>query len=125
MVAAAIFLLHFVAAVYAFLTYRKESLGEGFLAVGFMLIIFAVGWTVATMLTNLLFTPEWFVKWYYQPLESHVWYLVRKELNRDTISLVILTAGEAAFYWVFLGVGRTKQTPPGPTDPGLPKAEEK
>ncbi len=125
MVAATIFLLHLAAAVYAFLKYRKESLGEGFLAVGFMLIIFAVGWTVATMLTNLLFTPEWFVKWYYQPVQSHFWYLVRKELNRDTISLLILTIGEAAFYSVFLEMGGSKRESAGPPDAKLPKPEQK
>lgn len=101
MIAALIFIAHAVAAGYTFAKYRKEGLGEGFLAVGFMGIIFAVGWTIATSLTNLLFTPEWFVKWFYQPVESYFWYLVRKEFNRDVISLLILTAGEAGFYYVF------------------------
>ncbi len=125
MVAAAIFLLHIVAAIYAFLRYRKESVGDGLLAVGFMLIIFAVGWTVATMLTNLLFTPEWFVRWYYQDVQSYFWYLVRKELNRDTISLLILTIGEAAFYYVFLEMGGTKGKSAAPGDAGSPKSEQK
>ncbi len=109
MVAAFIFAIHVFAAIYAFLRYRKESLGEGFLAVGFMGIIFAVGWTIATMLTNLLFTPEWFVKWYYQPVNSFFWYIVRKEINRDVISLLLLTAGEIGFYYVFLGMGKENE----------------
>jgi hypothetical protein len=101
MVSAFIFILHFVFIVFAFITYKKESIGEGFLAVAFIGIVFAVGWTIATMLTNLLFTPEWFIKWYWQPLDSWVWRIVRKEISRDTISLLILTGGEIAFYYFY------------------------
>jgi len=101
MVAAFIFFLHFVAVVYAFIVYKKESIGEGLLAVAFVGIVFAVSWTIATMLTNLLFAPEWFIKWYWQPLDSWVWRTVRKEISRDTISLLILTSGEIAFYYFY------------------------
>ena len=69
MVAGFIFFLHIVLVVFAFIKYKKESIGEGFLAVAFVGIVFAVGWTIAAILTNLLFTPEWFIKWYWQPLE--------------------------------------------------------
>jgi hypothetical protein len=103
MVSALIFALHGIAAFIGFFRYKKEGFGDGLLAVGFMAIIFAVGWTIATMLTNLLFTPDWFIKWYYQPLDSFFWLTVRKEINRDAISLMILTAGEIGFYYAFLG----------------------
>ncbi len=106
MVSAFIFIIHAVVAVYAFVRYKKEGIGEGLLAVGFVVVIFAVGWTIATMLTNLLFTPEWFVKWFYQPLDSNFWVAVREEFNRDTISLLILTMGEAVFYKVILSDGK-------------------
>jgi hypothetical protein len=98
MVSAFIFLLHILLAVYAFLTYKKESIGEGFLAIAFVGIVFAVSWTIASMLTNLIFAFEWFVQWYWQPLNSWIWRTVRKEISRDTISLIILTCGEALFY---------------------------
>jgi hypothetical protein len=101
MVSAFIFFLHFVLAVYAFLIYKKESIGEGFLAVTFVGIVFAVSWTISSMLTNLLFAFEWFVRWYWQPLDSWVWRVVRKEISRDTISLLILTGGEVAFYYFY------------------------
>ena len=101
MVAAFIFILHIALAAYAFIKYKKESLGEGFLAVAFVCIVFAVGWTIASILTNLLFTPEWFIKWYWQPLDSWVWLKIRKEINFDTISLLILTAIEIAFYYFY------------------------
>ena len=98
MVAAFIFFLHIVLVVFAFFKYKKESIGEGFLSVAFVGIVFAVGWTIAAILTDLLFAPEWFIKWYWQPLVSWVWRTVRKEISRDTISLLFLTAMEIAFY---------------------------
>lgn len=103
MVAVFIFGLHFIAAVYAFLKYKKEGLNEGLLAIAFMAIVFAIGWTIATMLTNLLFTPEAFIKWFYAPTDSLFLQTLRKEISRDTISLLILTAGEMGFYYLFLG----------------------
>ena len=98
MVAAFIFFLHIVLVVFTFFKYKKESIGEGFLSVAFVGIVFAVGWTIAAILTNLLFAPEWFMKWYWQPLDSWVWRTVRKEISRDTISLLFLTAMEIGFY---------------------------
>ena len=101
MVAAFIFLLHILLVIFAFFKYKKESLGEGFLAIAFVGIVFAVGWTIAAILTNLLFTPEWFIKWYWQPLDSWVWQRIRKEISRDTISLLFLIAMEIVFYYFY------------------------
>ena len=101
MVSAFIFSLHVILAVYAFIIYRKESTGEGFLAITFVGIVFAVSWTISSMLTNLIFSIDWFVKWYWQPLNSWVWRIVRKEINYDTISLLILTAIEVVFYYFY------------------------
>jgi hypothetical protein len=103
MVAAYIFILHFIAAGYAFFSRRKTGgLSEGLLAVAFVCIVFAVGWTIATLLTNLLFTPEFFIKWYYHQTDSLFLRTLRKEINRDTISLLILSFGEVGFYYLFL-----------------------
>jgi hypothetical protein len=55
------------------------------------------------VLTNLLFAPEFFIKWYYHQTDSLFLRMLRKELNRDTISLLLLTFGEVGFYYVFLG----------------------
>ncbi len=101
MVSAFIFFLHSVFIVYVFIMYKKESVGEGFLAIAFVGIVFAVSWTIASILTNLLFEIEWFVRWYWQPLGSWIWRIVRKEINRDTISLLILTGEEVVFYYLF------------------------
>jgi hypothetical protein len=103
MAAAYIFILHIVAAGYAFISRKKsDGLSEGLLAVAFMSIVFAVGWTISTMLTNLLFTPEFFIKWYYHQTDSLLLRTLRKEINRDTISLLILSFGEVGFYYLFL-----------------------
>ena len=118
MVSSLIFLLHGLAAGYAFMRARKEGVGEGFLAVGFVVIVFAIGWTIATMLTNLVFGIEWFNKWFYQPLDSNFWVFMRKEFNRDSISLILLTLGESGFYYLyFQSEGTTKAGTPPPTPP--------
>ena len=117
MISAIIFALHGAALVYAFLKYKKESLSDGFLSCALICIVFAVGWTIATMLTNLLFMPDFFIRWYYQPLESRFWILVRKELNRDTISLLMLTAGEVVFYYFYFTIGKKKD----PSSDGSPQ----
>ena len=110
MVAGFIFLLHIAAAVYGFVTRKKSGgMSEGLLAVAFVGIVFAVGWTIATMLTNLLFTPEFFIKWYYHQTDSFFLRILRKEISRDTISLLILTAGELGFYYLFLKEGGNEE----------------
>jgi hypothetical protein len=120
MVAAFIFLLHGFFIIYVFVTYKKESIGEGLLAVAFIGIVFAVGWTIATMLTNLLFSPEWFIKWYWQPLDSWVIRTIRKEISRDTISLLILTSGEIAFYYFFFSLEKKKSSTKNDLSSGPP-----
>jgi hypothetical protein len=109
MVPAVIYILHIILIIYAFLKYKKESLSEGFLAIAFVCIIFAVGWTIATIITNLLFAIDGFEKWYWQNLDSWILLRIRKEFSRDTISLVILTVFEMIFYYYFLGDRKGKQ----------------
>ena len=118
MVSAFIFLLHVVAAVAAFVIYKKQGTSEGWLAVAFVAIVFSVGWVIATLLTNLLFLPEVFVGWYYRPLDSRFWLAVRKEFNRDTISLLFLTLGEWGFYFLYFGGGKNPEKMPQATSDG-------
>ncbi len=118
MVAGYIFLLHVIGAIYAFASRKKMGgTSEGLLAVAFIGIVFAVGWTISTILTNLLFTPEFFIKWYYHQTDSLFLRILRKEISRDTISLLILTFGEVVFYYFFLkGSGAEGSTTPSPDD---------
>ncbi|MCX6143165.1 MAG: hypothetical protein NTZ35_08095 [Ignavibacteriales bacterium] len=116
MVSAFIFGLHACAAIYAFITRKRAGgVSEGLLAVAFLGIIFAVGWTISTVCTNLLFTPEFFIKWYYRQTDSLFLRTLRKELNRDTISLLLLTFGELGFYYFFLS-GKEQELQELPTE---------
>lgn len=92
-----------------FLRYKKESITEGILALALFGIIFAVGWTLTTMLVNLIFSIDWFEKWYWQNIDSWFLLLLRKELNRDTISLILLTVAEAIFFYLFFLHGNRKK----------------
>ena len=87
MIAAIIVALHGALGIYAFWTRRREGgWGEGILALAFVGVIFSVGWTIMTMLTSVVFSPEGFAEWF----------------NRDTVTLTLLTIGEGFFYYFFL-----------------------
>ena len=86
-VAAIIFVLHGLLLVGAFVwKLRTGSFTDAALSVAFIIIIFSVGWTLSGLLTGLLFESQGLAEW----------------MNRDTISLVLVTLGEAVFYTVFL-----------------------
>lgn len=84
-----------VAAVYT-RRWQEEGLGEGFLAVFFMALIFFVGWSMASFLLKLLMPPG-------SPADF---------LNRDSASLLLLTAAEAVFYYFYLR-GEDRPSPSG------------
>ena len=96
MVTLFVFYLHTIAAVYAFThQYQEEGIGAGTLAVAFMAIIFSVGWSISTFILKFLMTEKGF----------------GLHLNRDAISLVLLTIGEAIFYYFYLkGTGKGRIT---------------
>jgi len=66
--------------------YQEEGIAEGFLAVFFVALIFFVGWSISSFLLKFLVGPEGF----------------GTLLDRDALSLLLLTAGEAVFYYFFL-----------------------
>lgn len=111
MIAAFIFVIHFVAAVYAFLRYKKEGMGEGFLAVAFVVIIFSVGWTISTMISKVVFPNELVRHWIEGLQGSYYSRLLAKELTIDTFSLVLLTLGEIIFYYFYLRSGDDQGKP--------------
>ncbi len=87
MIAAILFALHGAVLLGLVLQkLRSGGLAEAALAGGFFVIIFSVGWTIAGLLANILFAPEGLAEW----------------MNRDTISLVGVSAGEVVFYAIFL-----------------------
>ncbi len=87
MIALTIFALHILAAAGAFTRrWQEEGLGEGLLAVFFMGLIFFVGWSITSFVAKLLIDQEGFGPW----------------LDRDALSLLLLTLAESVFYFVFL-----------------------
>ncbi len=113
MIAALILIVHGAACVYAFFRYRKEGIGEGILAVAFVIIIFSVGWTITTMLAKLVYPYGLVEQWISALQGSHLSRLFAKELSIDTFSLLLLTIAESFFYYYYLrseGGPETKKT---------------
>ncbi len=78
-----IFYLHIIGLTAAFTSeYQKEGTSAGFLTVGFMILIFSVGWSISTFILKYVISEEGFGIW----------------LNRDALSLLLLTLGEIFFY---------------------------
>jgi len=103
MISLLVFYLHVVALVWVFTRrWQQEGLGEGFLAIFFMALIFFVGWSMTSFLTKLVMSKEGF----------------GTLLDRDAVSLLLLTIGEVIFYKFFF---RTEQpdssTPPSGDSP--------
>lgn len=95
MVTLFVFYIHTIAAVYAFTDqYQEEGVGAGTLAVAFMAIIFSVGWSISTFVLKYLMTEKGFGIY----------------LNRDAISLALLTIGEGVFYYFYLKGSVKKKT---------------
>lgn len=81
-----VFYLHTVAVVVIFTRrYQAEGIGEGFLAVFFIALIFFVGWAMASFVMKLVMPPEGFAVWF----------------NRDGASLLLLTVAESVLYYFY------------------------
>lgn len=87
MIPLVIFYIHLVAFSAAFTKrYQDENIGEGLLTLAFMALIFIVGWSIWAFLTKLFIAPAG----------------LGKALDRDALTLLLLTASEAAFYYFYL-----------------------
>ena len=86
MITVFIFYIHVVIAV-AIFTKRWQEAGtaDAFLAVGFMALIFGVGWSVTTVFLKFFFERPGLAPWF----------------DRDAMSLFLLTLVEAVFYWTY------------------------
>jgi len=86
MVIAFIFFLHIVLTIYVFIKKRKkDSLSAAFIDLILVIIIFAVGWSIATMICKIFWEPIGFGKYF----------------DRDAIALTLLTIGEFLFYKIY------------------------
>jgi len=81
-----IFIAHFIFAV---LIFRKkllsESLTAALLNIALIIIFFAIGWSLTTMILKWIMEPEGFGKFF----------------DRDTFSLTLLTITEFFFYRMY------------------------
>jgi len=85
-----VFYIHIIAITYFFTReYQKEGVSAGVLTVAFMAFIFSVGWSISTFVLKYLIEPEGFGRW----------------LDRDALSLLILTIGETIFYYYYYKEG--------------------
>ena len=83
MVTAFIFATHFIFSLYIFSKkWQDENLKSAFLNLALILILFSVGWSIATIIAKLFMEPEGLGRFY----------------NRDDFSLTILSVGEFFFY---------------------------
>ena len=101
MITLAIFYLHVVAAATLFTKRWQESnIKEGLLAVTFLLLVFSVGWSIATVIVRMFLEEKGFGIWF----------------DRDTASLTLLTLVEGPFFFTQMIRGR-KSLAGGPSDP--------
>lgn len=94
-----IFYIHTIAAVALYTSrWQEADWKEGLLAVGFLVLIFSVGWTMSTFLVGLFIAEKGFGTW----------------LDRDTSSLLLLTVMESAFFLTYLRRKRRRMAEPDP-----------
>ncbi len=97
-----VFYGHVVAAVWLFTKRWQDSdWKEGLLAVGFLLLIFSVGWSISTFLMKLVVSEKGLAIW----------------LDRDAMSLLFLGIVEVIFFSIQLRRKRKKmaETPSAST----------
>ncbi len=83
MIAVLIFYIHIVGAAVVYTrSWMRNGVGEGFLGLAFVAVIFSVGWTFTSVLAKPIFPYEGLAPW----------------LDRNTISLVLLTVLEYVVY---------------------------
>jgi formate hydrogenlyase subunit 3/multisubunit Na+/H+ antiporter MnhD subunit len=78
-----VFYIHVVAAVAIFTKrWQEANWKEGLLSVGFLILIFSVGWSITTFIMKLFVDPKGFGIW----------------LDRDAMSLLLLMLLESLFF---------------------------
>ena len=91
-----VFYIHIVVSAYVFTKrWQDENTAEAFIAVGFMTVLFFVGWTASTFMLKLFVDQEG----------------LGRLLDRDAMSLVLLTILEAGLYSTYFKKKRAKLPP--------------
>jgi len=85
MIALFVFYVHTITAVWIFTKrWQDGDWKEGLLAVGFLALVFSVGWSMSTFILKLVIDEKGFALW----------------LDRDALSLLLLAVMEAVFFYV-------------------------
>ncbi len=86
MIISIIFFLHLLFSLVIFtIKWQEEKLSSAFLNVGLIAILFAVGWSIASVVAKLLMEPKGLGLYF----------------DRDTFALTLLTIGEYFFYRLY------------------------
>ena len=86
MIIALIFIVHFIFLVLIFQKKLKsESISSAFLNIALIFILFAIGWSLTSMVSKWIMDPDGFGKFF----------------NRDTFSLTFLSIAEFFFYRIY------------------------
>jgi hypothetical protein len=86
MVPLIVFFAHIIAFTAVFTKrWQEEGMTEGFLGVLFMLLIFFVGWSMASFVMRLILPPEGFGRW----------------MDADAAALAVLAVCESVFYYFY------------------------
>lgn len=86
MIISIIFFIHFIFALVIFtIKWQEEKLSTGFLNVGLIAVLFAVGWSIASIFAKVIMEPKGLGIYF----------------DRDTFALCLLTIGEYFFYRLY------------------------
>ena len=86
MISAFIFFLHIIFALVIFTKkWQNESLKSGFLNIGLIAVLFAVGWSITGIIAKALMSEKGFGLYF----------------DRDAFSLTLLAIGEFFFYRIY------------------------
>ena len=102
MIAAVIFVVHFVLVGVVGYRARRDGASGITLGVAMVVLLFAIGWTLSTFIIHFLWPDRGIGllidSWSDTPLKR----LLYREVTTDTASLLLLTVGELFFYgWYF------------------------
>jgi len=86
MIISVIFFIHLIFALVIFtIKWQEEKISTAFLNIALIAILFAVGWSIASVIAKAVMQPK--------GLGIH--------FDRDTFSLTLLTIGEYLFYQLY------------------------
>ena len=98
MISLLVFYAHTIAAAAIFTTrWQDANWKEGILAVGFLALVFSVGWSMSTFMMKLVVDEKGLAVWF----------------DRDAMSLLLLAIAESVFFYAQMKRRRRRDTARG------------